>query len=79
MATEKTLLLAEMNGACIDTNFYQVEYQGREFTWHYVTLDGDKVAKVYKTNVVEKGEFLGYTRTLGGIAQLIIDYTNDKW
>lgn len=79
MATEKTLLKAEFKGACVDVNFYQVDYQGREFTWHYVTLDGDKVAKVFKTNVVEKSEFLGYSRTEDGIAQLILDYTNDKW
>lgn len=91
MATEKTLLIAEIEKACLDVNFYLLEVQGLEFTWYYEEikfvgqskyeeLNGEKVAKVYvNINGQLETEFVGYSKTEDGIADLILDFVNNKY
>jgi len=80
MATEKTLLIAEIEKACLDVNFYLLEVEGLEFTWYYEELNGEKVAKVYvNINGHLETEFVGYSNTEDGIADLILDFVNNKW
>lgn len=80
MATEKTLLIAELEKACLDVNFYLVEVEGLEFTWYYEELNGEDVAKVYvNINGHLETEFVGYSKNEDGIADLILDFLNNKW